>query len=315
VIHERPRFSARLLAVGPVPDLPGALWAGARGTGRRDRVFVRLGRRLGGPLLVILVALALLAAVALPGVIGWLVADWTDGSRVAGVVISYWVAGSLVWLLWNEDTALLVISAVLAFLAAAPVVYVLTLVTRAVQLAFGAAPMDGPGAFFLRNVDGVLLGAALGVGLSLLGAVKKCLAPLGPSGGRPDLYESFRLGLSFRVPLAFLLAGLMDLPATPSARVILGAAWGIVAALGAMVYTATVQKEPVRAAWVQVLVTELIFLLGGLIGVVDGLIDNHETFEQATQLVPAAAVSCAATYVLGVLAAAGLSAAGRRARR
>jgi hypothetical protein len=260
-------------------------------------VFDRLARRLGKLPLVVRVA-PVLVALALPGVAGWFIADWLGGYRVVGAVVPY----LLLWFLSDERTFHLVVSTVVAFVALLPVIYGLIVIVQVLLLAFGLAPYAGIGDFFLRNLDGVLGATALAAGLTLLGAMKK--AAEASRSTRPNLDDIFLTGLSYRIPLAFVLAGLMDVPEAPSALLLLGVAWGIVAATSGMIYTAVVDEEPIKDAWLYVVLTEMVLVVGGLISALNGLTDDRKILDQVLPLVAAAAVACAGSYLLACLVAA-----------
>lgn len=247
-----------------------------------------------------------LLVLALPGVAGWFVADWLWDNGEVGAFVPYAV-GAILWvILSDERTFVVTLSALVAFVVFLPVIYVLVLIVQVLLLSFYLAPYAGIGNFMLRNLDGVFLGTGLGAGLTLVGTLKTAAQPSGPDPrpDRPDLDEVFLMGLSFRIPLAFFLAGLMDIPEAPSARLVLGAAWGIVAAASALVYTSVVDKEPIKNAWLHVCLTELVLLFGGLWAALDGLTGDRKILYQALQLVPAAAVACAGTYLFACLIAA-----------
>ncbi|MBM7494344.1 hypothetical protein JOD64_005566 [Micromonospora luteifusca] len=105
-----------------------------------------------------------------------------------------------------------------------PIVYVVVVGVKLLVLALGLADLSTRG-ILLSSLLSALAGTRITVGLSLVGAFKRAMEP-SASRRSADPEASFLAGLSIRMPLALLIAGLMDLPDTPAARVVTGTAWG-----------------------------------------------------------------------------------------
>jgi hypothetical protein len=183
-------------------------------------MFNGLKRRIARLPLVVLGGLALII-LALPGVAGWFIANGVWDNGVAGAIAPYALVALLITLVAIADP---IIAAVLAFVVYVPVTYLLVLVMHVILGSLHLSLYTSVGDFLFRNWDGVLLGAgfaALSVGKS----------------SRGDLGDTFLAGLNFRISLAFFIAGLMDIPQTLPARITLGVAWGVVAAVSALIFT------------------------------------------------------------------------------
>lgn len=238
-------------------------------------------------------------AVAVPGALGWFVGEALGGHGEVGLAVVYGI-GVLLWALLDEHTGEATFTAILAFVLGLPIVYVVVVGVKLLVLALGLADLSTRDVL-LSSLPSALAGTGISVGLSLVGAFKRAMEP---SAGRrsADLEESFLSGLSFRMPLALLIAGLMDLPDTPAARVVTGTAWGVAAAVCAVVYTGLVDREPIRRAWFHIVVVQVILLACGLFAVIQSL-GEANLVDEAVQLAVPASVSCGATYLLTLLGA------------
>ncbi|PYC74898.1 hypothetical protein C7C45_03120 [Micromonospora arborensis] len=238
-------------------------------------------------------------AVAVPGALGWFVGEALGGQGEVGLAVVYGI-GVLLWALLDEHTGEATFTAILAFVLGLPIVYVVVVGVKLLVLALGLADLSARDVL-LSSLLSALAGTGISVGLSLVGAFKRAMEP---SAGRrsADLQESFLSGLSFRMPLALLIAGLMDLPETPAARVVTGTAWGVAAAVCAVVYTWLVDREPIRRAWFHIVVVQVILLACGLFAVIQSL-GEADLVDEAVQLAVPASASCGATYLLTLLGA------------
>ncbi|MEV4121554.1 hypothetical protein [Micromonospora sp. NPDC049645] len=254
-----------------------------------------------------LVVLGVLA-VAAPGALGWFVGEALGGHGEVGLAVVYGV-GVLLWALLDEHTGKATSMALLAFVVGLPIVYVVVVAVKLLVLAFGLADL-GTRDVLLSSLWSALAGTGISVGLSLVGAFKRALES---PASRPlaDLEESLLAGLSFRMPLALLVAGLMDLPETTAARLVTGTAWGVATAVCAVVYTALVDREPIRRALIHIVVAQFILLACGVFAVLQSL-GEANLVDEAVQLVVPASVACGATYLLMLL---GVTAAGLLPRR
>ncbi|MEU7804745.1 hypothetical protein AB0B10_36370 [Micromonospora arborensis] len=238
-------------------------------------------------------------AVAVPGALGWFVGEALGGQGEVGLAVVYGI-GVLLWALLDEHTGEATFTAILAFVLGLPIVYVVVVGVKLLVLALGLADLSARDVL-LSSLLSALAGTAISVGLSLIGAFKRAMEP---SAGRrsADLEEPFLSGLSFRMPLALLIAGLMDLPDTPAARVVTGTVWGVAAAVCAVVYTGLVDREPIRRGWFHIVVVQVILLACGLFAVIQSL-GEADVVDAAVQLAVPASASCGATYLLTLLVA------------
>jgi hypothetical protein len=244
----------------------------------------------------VLIGLGVLAA-AISGVVGWFVGEALGGHGEAGVAVVYCV-GVLLWALIDKDTGEATFMAILAFLVGLPIVYAVVVAVKLIVLAFGLADL-GARDILLSSLLSALAGTGISVGLSLVGAFKRAMEPsAGPV--RQSLEESFLSGLSVRMPLALLIAGLMDLPDTPAARIVTGAAWGVAVAVCALVYIAFVEEEPIRGAWIHIVVVQVVILVCGLFAVIQS-IGEANLVDDAVQLAVPASLACGLTYLLALL--------------
>lgn len=242
-----------------------------------------LGRKSAELRLVGLVGLFFIVAV-LPGVIGWLIANRLGISGAIGVLapyVSLFLLAALAYLLG------VIVEAIAAFILFLPLVYILVLVLQSVLGAFRLSSYAGADDFFLRNLDGALYGA----GIAALMMLKS---------GRGDFGEIFLAGLSLRLPLAFMIAGVADVPDGLAARIVLGSFWGLAFAGGAVLVTTLVDKEPLKESWIPLsfvvmgLLFFLIFL--GFLNVADDQGVRLAVF----QTVPAATVASVGTYLVAL---------------
>ncbi|MGC4768471.1 hypothetical protein ACLQ25_05730 [Micromonospora sp. DT44] len=238
-------------------------------------------------------------ALAIFGALGWFVGEMVGGHGGAGLAVVYGL-GVLLWALLDEHTGETTFMAILAFVLGLPIVYAVVVAVKLLVLAFGLAHL-GTRDVLLSSLLSALAGTGISVGLSLVGAFKRSLEP-SVSPVRQNLEESFLSGLSFRMPLALLIAGLMDLPDTPAARVVTGAAWGVAAAVCALVYVGVVEKEPVRRAWFHIVVVQVLILVCGLFAVIQSIGETN-LVDEAVQLAVPASLTCGLTYLLALLGA------------
>ncbi|MEV1333968.1 hypothetical protein AB0J20_30845 [Micromonospora costi] len=238
-------------------------------------------------------------AVAVPGALGWFVGEALGGHGEVGLAVVYGI-GVLLWALLDEHTGEATLTAILAFVVGLPIVYVVVVAVKLLVLAFGLADLSARDVL-LSSLLSALVGTGISVGLSLVGAFKRATEP--SASRRPaDLEESFLSGLSFRMPLALLIAGLMDLPDTAAARVVTGTAWGVAAAVCALVYTGLVDREPIRRAWFHIVVVQVVLLAFGLFAVIES-VGEANLVDEAVQLAVPASAACGATYLLALLGA------------
>jgi hypothetical protein len=242
-------------------------------------------------------------AVAVPGVLGWFVGEALGGHGEAGIAIVYGIV-VLLWALLDEHTGEVTFQAILAFLAGLPVVYVAVVAIKSLALVAGLADPSARD-ILLSSLLSALLGTGISVGLSLVGAFKQAADP-SAGGPRADLEELFLTGLSYRMPLALLIAGLNDLPDAPRARLLTGTAWGVAAAVCVVGYNALVDRKPIRSAWPQVVLIQALILVTGLFAVLESIGEPNLLLDDAAQLAIPASAACAVTYLLvlvGVAAA------------
>ncbi|MBM0276670.1 hypothetical protein [Micromonospora tarensis] len=245
-----------------------------------------------------LVALGVLA-VAVPGALGWFIGEALGGHGEVGLAVVYGI-GVLLWALLDEHTGETTLMAIFAFLLGLPIVYVVVVAVKLLVLALGLADL-GARDILLSSLLSALAGTGISVGLSLVGTFKRALEQ--PYGRRLDeLAESFLSGLAFRMPLALLIAGLMDLPDTPAARVVTGAAWGVATAVCAVVHTGLVDREPIRHAWFYIVAMQVVLLLCGLFVALESL-GEANLVDEAVQLAVPASVACGVMYLLILLGA------------
>ncbi|MFG1872499.1 hypothetical protein [Micromonospora arborensis] len=238
-------------------------------------------------------------AVAVSGALGWFVGEALGGHGEVGLAVVYGI-GVLLWALLDEHTGEATFTAILAFVLGLPIVYVVVVGVKLIVLALGLADLSTRDVL-LSSLLSALAGTGISVGLSLVGAFKRAMEP--SAGLRTaNLEESFLSGLSFRMPLALLIAGLMDLPDTPAARVVTGTVWGVAAAVCVVVYTGLVDREPIRHAWFHIVVVQVILLACGLFAVIQSL-GEANLVDEAVQLAVPASAACGATYLLTLLGA------------
>ncbi|MFC6022211.1 hypothetical protein ACFP2T_39395 [Plantactinospora solaniradicis] len=237
--------------------------------------------------------------VAIVSALGWFVGEALGGHGEAGLAVVYGI-GVLLWALLDEHTGEATFTAILAFLIGLPIVYAVVVVVKLVVLVFALADL-GARDVLLSSLLSALAGTGISGGLSLVGAFRRATEP--SASRRPaDLEESFLSGLAFRMPLALLIAGLMDLPYTPAARIVTGAAWGIAAAVCALVYMGVVEKEPIRKAWFIIVIVQVVILACGLFAVLQSL-GEANVVDEAVQLAVPASLACGLTYLLALLGA------------
>jgi hypothetical protein len=234
------------------------------------------------------------------GAAGWLI-GYRFGHNANAEEFAAMTSASLVILIYGAADAEMrpfIVGSVMAFLLGVPLIYVLVLLTEFPLTAFGLVPFSAH-AYFVRPVLGALAGTGLCVLLNLKATASKALDRMNSTpGGDPlaGMREWFFDGLSFRTGIAFMLAALFVIPRpTVDALITIGAAWGIVAAAVQLVFTVHADRQPVREAWLRILLIEIL-LAFGLITTLIGAISNHPLAPQALELVSPAALTCAATY-------------------
>jgi hypothetical protein len=234
------------------------------------------------------------------GAAGWLIGYrfWHNAHAEEAAAMT---SASLVTLVYGAADAKMrpfVVDSVMAFLLGVPLIYVLVLLTEIPVTALGLVPFSAH-AYFVRPVLGALVGTGLCVLLNLKGMSSKVLDRMNSTPGEDPwagMRQWFFDGLSFRTGIAFMVAALFVIPRpTMDALITVGAAWGIVAAAVQLVFTVHADRQPVREAWLRILLIE--FLLAfGLILTLAQAISNHSLARQALELVPPAVLTCAATY-------------------
>jgi hypothetical protein len=199
-----------------------------------------------------------------------------------------------------------VVGSVMAFLLGVPLIYVLVLLTEIPLTAFGLVPFSAH-AYFVRPALGALTGTGLCVLLNLKGTFSKVLDRMNSTPGGDSwagMRQWFFDGMSYRTGIAFMVAALFVIPRpTVDALITVGAAWGVVAAAVQLVFTVHADRQPVREAWLRILVIEFLLACFLYLALVQAIF-NHSVARQALELIPPAALTCAATYGVVCLIAA-----------
>lgn len=244
-----------------------------------------------------LIGIICLAGLAVPGVVGWYVGHhfWNHGD--VGAFVPYVLAG-IAYGLTEERIRAVYGWAVAAFVLSVPVIYLLVLVVRLVLLWSSLVRYPSVQSFFLTCLPGVLIGCGVSIAFTLKGTFNKAA-----ENGLHLINDYFLAGLAFRVPSAFLIASLTNLPESAAARIVVGTFWGIVAAISALIHNGVVDGDPVKAAGIYIVITEVLLLLGTVGGVLDGLFRHHKTLAMTLEVTPTAGVACALTYLLAWLGA------------
>lgn len=246
-------------------------------------------------------------AVGVVGTIGYLVGDRYFHSGLNGVFVILATCGFLAVMLDpdNQDIAL---HAVGAFLFMVPTVYVLSLLVRLVLVTSELQPFTAHDFFWLPFV-GALAGSAGRVLAGLKGAFEKA-AESRPGRRDDEADRHFLATLPYRVPLAFLVAGLVGLPERPLAMVVVGISWGVVHTAASLVDTLLIDRRPVRDAGFAIWFFVILFgIVGVLAAVGAGFGDSPgSTFRLARLLAALALVAsgmaaCVLSYWLALVVA------------
>jgi hypothetical protein len=243
---------------------------------------------------------------------------------VAGFLLSPLFLGRLYWLapavvlyglgtaglvasIKDPESRVIMASGLVVFLLGVPLIYLLVLLIQIPMLALGLVPFRAH-TYFVRSIFGALAGTGLVVLWNLKGTFQKAAESSESwAGKRIDMWRWFWDGMSFRIAMAFVLAGLFAVPGgpKPAALIALGVAWGVVAAAIQLAYTVVADHEPVRAGLPRIVVVEVVVVTCLLFGLLRGIsgISKPATIGQALELGLPAALTCAVTYGLVYLTA------------
>ena len=225
-----------------------------------------------------------------PGVVGWFVGNSLGGHGEAGLLAGYGVLALLIALI-DRASGPVTLRAFAAFLLGLPVVFVLVVLVKLLLQLLDLASFPAR-ELWLTSLWGALVGSGLAVGTAWLGTMRKASAR-SPYEPRLDIDEVFHFMLSFRFPLALLIAAIFGLPDTAGARAVVGGFWGVLAGVGAVLYATLVDEKPVRAAWFHIIIAELLLVLGVVAVLVEG-----SGLTAALQLTGPASVACVVTYLV-----------------
>jgi hypothetical protein len=225
---------------------------------------------------------------------GWYVGHrfWDRG--LVGLLVPCGLA-LFAWGLTDEVIRAILGYAAGAFVAAVPVVYVLVVVEHVALALLHQIRFTAHDAF-VASILGVLVGCGAAVLLNVKGTFERG-ADSSAGLDASALTDFFLTGLAFRIPMAFLIATLFQLPETPPSRIVTGASWGVVAAVSMLVYSVCLHHKSVREALAAIAVVEIVMAFGLYTGVVTGLFE-HKTLLLTLELVPAAGAGCFLTYLV-----------------
>lgn len=183
---------------------------------------------------------------------------------------------------------------VVALIVLIPVTYVLLIGLRLVLFTADLADYVDPEQFLIVGTSGVLYGSALMTLLVAIGVVKKVAAD-GPES--VDIDERFDILLSLRAPLALIWAVANNMPDGRVAHIVVGVYWGVVSAGIAVLHTVLINKRSASSAWFLIALMEMILIFILIFGVLKGISD-HMVLATILEVVPAAVVACALTYLV-----------------
>jgi hypothetical protein len=206
-----------------------------------------------------LASVLLIAAIAAPGYLGFRLCDslWPNGlggeSVVLGAFGPYLLSAFGVSLRYRGFRRAY-LHTLLAFLASVPLIYALT---SLVYLILSLADLENIWItqFLRSNLTGVLIGVGAGVLFGLAAALKGRVDDLikGSSGQFDQILAAV---LSGRLIFEFTIASLFDLPDRRLALIVLGMAWGVIAAIILIVSMVVIAHLDFAVTWIFVVIYE-----------------------------------------------------------